>query len=125
MARLLIVDDEEKLVTILKGFLTGRGFEVWTAKSGDEALQLVEQHKPQVMLLDLNLEGSPVSGLEVLAKTKALLPGAVVLVVSGYSDEDKKAAALKHGADDYLEKPLLLPDVLKAIQNALTKATPS
>lgn len=118
MTRLLIVDDEQKLVSILKGFLETKGFDVRTASSGAEAMQLVEQHQPHLMLLDLNLEGSAVSGLDVLTKAKARFPNMVVFVVSGYTEEEKKEQALKQGADRYLEKPLLLPDVLKAVQEA-------
>ena len=125
MTRLLIVDDEPKLVSVLKGFLETKGFDVRTASSGEEAMQLVEQHQPHVMLLDLNLEGSAVSGLDVLTKTKARFPSTVVFVVSGYTEEDKKEQALKQGADRYLEKPLLLPDVLKAVQEAAANLPPS
>lgn len=125
MTRLLIVDDEQKLVSVLKGFLETKGFDVRTASSGVEAMQMVEQHQPHVMLLDLNLEGSAVSGLDVLTQTKARLPNTVVFVVSGYTEEDKKEQALKQGADRYLEKPLLLPDVLKAVQEAAANLPPS
>lgn len=118
--KLLIVDDEEKLANTLKSYFETSGYQVWVANTGEEALLLLEQHRPDVLLVDWKLEGSQVQGLDVLQKAKELLPGVIVLMLSGFG-ETERAEALQRGADAFLEKPLLLPEVRKAVQDALAK----
>lgn len=118
--KLLIVDDEAKLVESYQQFFEVAGFEVRVTTRGEEALQLVEQHQPDVVLLDWRLEGSKVQGLEVLQRTKELFPHTVVLLYSGYGGTEK-TEALKRGADQFLEKPLQLPQLVEAINAALNQ----
>lgn len=118
--KLLIVDDEEKLANTLKSYFEVSGYQAMVTHRGEEALALIEQHRPDVLLVDWKLEGSQVQGLDVLQKAKQLIPGVIVLMLSGFG-ETERAEAMQRGADAFLEKPLLLPDVRKAVQEALAK----
>lgn len=115
--KLLIVDDEQKLVSTYKGFFELHGFVVSVATNGEEAVQLVEQQRPHVVLLDWQLLGSKLQGLDVLQHTKALLPNTLVFMYSGFGDAEKEEA-LRHGADQFLEKPLQLPELVQTIKAA-------
>lgn len=123
--RVVIVDDEVKLTNVLKEFLTLRGFQVWAAIKGKEAVQLIQTHQPDALLLDLTLEGSGLQGIDVLKKTKEVSPATRIIVISGNTDEAKKAEVLQLGAMAYLDKPLSMQDVLKAIQDATTSSASS
>jgi len=116
--RLLIVDDEVKLVATYRQFFELKGFEVLTTNRGEEAVQLIEQHKPHAVLLDWRLEGSKLQGPDVLQRTKALSPRTAVLMYSGYGDREKEEA-LRLGADRFLEKPLILPQLVETIKQAV------
>ena len=115
--RLLIVDDEPKLTEVLKGFLARRGFEVWTACKGEDALSLIQTHQPDVLLLDLHLGGCGLQSLDVLRKTTAVSPNTTVIVISACTDTDTKAEVLRLGARRYLDKPLDLEKLVQTIQD--------
>lgn len=118
--KILIVDDEAKLANTLRSYFETSGFQAWVTNRGEEALSMLEQHRPDVLLVDWKLEGSQVQGLDVLQKAKELLPGVIVLMLSGFGETEREEA-LRRGADAFLEKPLMLPDVRKAVQEALAK----
>ena len=114
--RLLIVDNEVKWLATLKAFFEGRGYLVWAVTSGEAALQVLTQHQPQVVLLDMQLGASRLHGLDVLRQIKTHWAGIAVLVCSGSADADKKTEALSLGADRFFDKPVNLVDLLRAIQ---------
>ena len=101
-ARILVVDDEIEIVRALQRSLTAHGFEVFTANSGEEALEAVAHYRPDVMVLDLGLPG--ISGLDVCREVRAQsnLP---IIVLSVKDTERDKVLALDLGADDYVSKP--------------------
>ncbi len=115
-ARILVVDDEIEIVRALQRSLTAYGFEVFTAGSGEEALEAISHHRPDVMLLDLGLPG--MSGLEVCKEVRAQsnLP---IIVLSVKDTERDKVLALDLGADDYVSKPFGMNEVLARIRVAL------
>lgn len=117
MPRVLIVDDEVELTQVLQAFLARRGFEVWTAGTGEDALPLIRTHQPEVMLLDLRLGGSRLQGLDVLRRTPAVSPNTMVIVISACSDPDTQAQAMRLGARRYFGKPFGLAQVLTAIRD--------
>lgn len=118
-ARILVVDDELEIVRALQRSLTAYGYDVFTAASGEEALEAVTHHRPDVMLLDLGLPG--ISGLEVCKRVRAHsnLP---IIVLSVKDTERDKVSALDLGADDYVSKPFGLNEVLARIRVALRHA---
>src|SRR5579859_3169262 len=115
-ARILVVDDEVEIVRALQRSLTAHGFEVFTAYSGEEALEAVARYRPDVMVLDLGLPG--MSGLEVCREVRAQsnLP---IIVLSVKDTERDKVQALDLGADDYVSKPFGMNEVLARIRVAL------
>lgn len=118
-ARILIVDDEIEILRALQRSLTAHGFEVFTAATGEEALDAVMRYRPDLMLLDLGLPG--ISGLEVCKKVReqSNLP---IIVLSVKDTEHDKVLALDLGADDYVSKPFGMNEVLARVRVALRHA---
>ena len=115
-ARILVVDDEIEIMRALQRSLSAHGFEVFAAGSGEEALEAIAHHRPDLMLLDLGLPG--ISGLEVCKRVRAQsnLP---IIVLSVKDAERDKVLALDLGADDYVPKPFGMDEVLARIRVAL------
>jgi two-component system KDP operon response regulator KdpE len=118
-ARVLVVDDEIEIVRALQRSLTGHGYEVLVAGKGEQALEIIEQSSPDLMLLDLGLPG--MSGLEVCQRVREQsdLP---IIVISVKNKERDKVLALDLGADDYISKPFGINEVLARIRVALRHA---
>jgi two-component system, OmpR family, KDP operon response regulator KdpE len=118
-ARILVVDDEIEILRALQRSLTAYGYEVFTAGSGEEALEAITHHRPDLMLLDLGLPG--ISGLEVCkqVRTQSNLP---IIVLSVKNAERDKVLALDLGADDYVSKPFGINEVLARVRVALRHA---
>src|SRR5450631_4848784 len=115
-ARILVVDDEIEIMRALQRSLSAHGYEVFTASNGEDALEAITQHRPDLMLLDLGLPG--MSGLEVCKQVRAQsnLP---IIVLSVKDAERDKVHALDLGADDYVSKPFGINEVLARVRVAL------
>jgi two-component system KDP operon response regulator KdpE len=115
-ARILVVDDEIEIMRALQRSLTAHGYEVFTAMSGNEALEEISSHRPDLVLLDLGLPG--MSGLEVCKQVRkqSNLP---IIVLSVKDTERDKVLALDLGADDYVSKPFGINEVLARVRVAL------
>lgn len=115
-ARILVVDDEVEIMRALQRSLAAHGYEVFVAKNGEDALEEVARHRPDLMLLDLGLPG--MSGLEVCKKVResSNLP---IIVLSVKDTERDKVLALDLGADDYVSKPFSVNEVLARVRVAL------
>lgn len=120
-ARILVVDDEIEILRVLQRNLIGHGYEVFMAQSGEDALDAIIRHRPDLILLDLGLPG--MSGLEVCRRVRAEsnLP---IIVLSVKDAERDKVMALDLGADDYVPKPFGIDEVLARIRVALRHAAP-
>ncbi|HLI08110.1 MAG TPA: response regulator transcription factor [Ktedonobacteraceae bacterium] len=118
-ARILVVDDEIEIVRALQRSLVAHGYEVFAAGSGEEALEALNRHRLDLILLDLGLPG--MSGLEVCKRVRAesSLP---IIVLSVKDTERDKVLALDLGADDYVSKPFGIDEVLARIRVALRHA---
>jgi two-component system KDP operon response regulator KdpE len=118
LATILVVDDEAPVLRTLKRNLSGYGYEVLTAADGVEALACVEENRPDLMLLDLNMPR--LSGLEVCRRIRKWnqMP---IIVLSARGDEQQKVEALDLGADDYLTKPFGMSELLARIRAALRR----
>ncbi len=104
--KLLIVDDEVEICDFLKSFFEERSFDVRTASSGQAALEVVDQFKPQVILLDIKMPG--MDGIQVLGSVKKKYPKTKVIMVTALETRDKIEECLRLGADNYITKPLSL-----------------
>ena len=104
MGRILVVDDEVEVVRLLKDFLTSKGYEVYTALNGAEALACVKEVKPDIVLLDIIMPG--MGGIDTLKEIKKIDPTTAVIMVTAVIDEELANRAVKLGAFDYITKPI-------------------
>ncbi len=119
-ARILIVDDEIEIVRALRHGLVAHGYEVFAAYSGEKAIEALEQHRPDLILLDLKLPG--LSGLDVCKHIRAQSNLPPIIVISVKDTEPDKVQALDVGADDYVSKPFGINEVLARMRVALRHA---
>jgi len=117
MTKLLIVDDETGIVDEVSDFFREEGFEVSTADSGRDGLRMVEQVKPDVLILDIKLPD--ISGLEVLKFCKTNSPNTRVIVVTGYVDQVIIDQAEQLGRDAFLQKPFDLTFLYAEVERVL------
>jgi PAS domain S-box-containing protein len=102
--RILIVDDEEDIRVVLKISLSDLGYEVYTAENGEEALRIIEEITPPIVLTDIRM---PVmDGIELLRKIKQEDPETEVIMITGHGDMDLAIKSLKHEATDFITKPI-------------------
>lgn len=113
----MIVDDEEPIRRTLGGILEDEGFRVTVAKDGQEALFKINEETPHVVLLDIWMPG--MDGLEVLKKIKKIAPHLPVIMISGHGTIETAVKATKLGAQDFVEKPLSLDQIVHKVQNTL------
>lgn len=116
-ARLLLVDDEPRLLQSLRDLLSNRGFILVTANNGTEALQKLSSEVFDVVILDLRMPD--ISGHEVMDYMNLHQIDANVIVTSGDVGIEAAIGALRRGAYDYLRKPYPREELIKAVQNAL------
>ena len=116
MARVLVVDDEKKMVTLLVSALKARGHEVTGVHGGREALALLEAATWDVVLTDLKME--PVGGLQVVEKIKAEHPDTQAVMLTAYGEVETAVAAMQAGAFHYLTKPINFQEVAEVVDRA-------
>ena len=105
--KLLIVDDEADLVTMLVDFFEGEGYTVWTASNGEEALRQAER-SPDIILLDINMPG--LDGLEVCGRIRDHL-SCPILFLTARIEEADRVRGFAVGGDDYILKPFSLAEL--------------
>lgn len=116
---ILVIDDDVSFCMLLNTFLTRKGFTVSTAYSIEEAKQLFDQTKFQLILTDVRLPDG--DGVEILKYVKEENPTIQVILMTGYTDIKTAVNAMKLGAFDYVAKPINSDQILDAIQQALSK----
>ncbi|MBS3808610.1 MAG: sigma-54-dependent Fis family transcriptional regulator [Desulfobacterales bacterium] len=114
---ILIVDDEESILKSLSGILMDEGFETITATNGYEALKCMEEHAPDLVLLDIWMPG--LDGIDTLREIKKHHPYVQVVMITGHGTIETAVSSTKMGAYDFIEKPLNIDRVIVAINNAL------
>ncbi len=115
--KILLVDDEAAIRRSLTGILSDEGYEVGLATNGEEALSLISDDAPDLVLLDIWLPG--MDGLAVLEKIKAYNPLLPVIMISGHGNVENAVKATRLGAFDFIEKPLDMDKTLLTLRNAL------
>lgn len=111
--KLLLVDDDPAFLQVLSRALGKRGFEVFTAETAEQALDLARAERPRHALVDLKLQES--SGLDLVPKLAALDPEMVIAVLTGYASITTAVTAIKRGAANYLSKPVRVEEVISAL----------
>ena len=117
MPRILIVDDEPSILSVLSGLLKGKGFEIKPSLGGKKAEELLHQGAYDLMITDIRME--PVDGLSLLKTAKQLYPNMSVIVVSAYGSVENAVEAMKEGAFDYVTKPFKVDELMITVQRAL------
>jgi len=115
--RILIVDDEANIRTGLARGLASEADEVATAEYGTEALAHVKQHHPHLVITDLKMPG-PISGLDLVKQIKHERPETLILVITAHGTVETAVEAMRHGAHDYISKPLDLNMLRLLVRNA-------
>jgi two-component system, OmpR family, KDP operon response regulator KdpE len=115
----LAVDDEAGILRLMKLELTGQGFRVITASNGEEAMKLVEEQRPDVLLLDVIMP--EMTGLEVMRRVREQMNIPIIMVTAKDSDQDK-VRGLEMGADDYIVKPFSPEEMGARIRAVLRRA---
>ena len=115
--RILVVDDEEKIRTSLRGVLTDEGYEVALAEDGRRALEHLALAVPDLVLLDVWLPG--IDGLTLLERIREDHPTLPVIVICGHANIEAAVRATRLGAADFIEKPFSIDDLLASIDRAL------
>ena len=117
--RMLVVDDDDGLREYLQALASSRGFQVFSAASGEDAIATLERSRPDLVTLDLVLPG--MDGLETLKQLKERLPEVPVIMLSGHGQARSIVEAMKLGAADFLRKPFEVEELEVAFQKALEK----
>jgi DNA-binding NtrC family response regulator len=123
MARksILVVDDEKNQREILETILSGEGYDVTTASSGEAAMKFVESRRFDLVLSDLKMTG--MSGLDLLKELTNYDKSIIVILLTAHGSVDSAVDALRLGAFDYLQKPYDSDKLLETVSRALTKLT--
>jgi two-component system, NtrC family, response regulator AtoC len=119
-ARILVVDDEKLIRWSVAERLQRDGYEVLSAESGEQALEIVAATPPDLMLLDVRLPG--IDGVQTLQRALSTHPELAVLMMSAHSTVDVAVEAMKHGAIDFLVKPFPFQQLDAAVERALATA---
>ncbi len=117
MQHILIIDDDADMCKLLSRFLTKNGYEVECAYSGKKGLEAIDTQLPDVILCDFRLQDT--DGKTLLLKIKEKQPEMPVIIITGYSDVKMAVDVMKHGAFDYVTKPLFPEEILQTIQKAI------
>ena len=116
---ILIVDDEADIRDIVSGILSDEGHATRTARNADEALAAIEQRRPNLIFLDIWMQGSRLDGLQLLELVKQQHPGVPVVMISGHGNIETAVSAIKLGAYDFIEKPFKADRLVLVADRAL------
>jgi two-component system nitrogen regulation response regulator NtrX len=118
-AEILIVDDEPDICELVSGILQDEGYSTRTARDGDGALEAIKTRKPNLLFLDIWLQGSKLDGLQLLDAAKEQYPDLPVVMISGHGNVETAVAAIKRGAYDFIEKPFKADRLVLVADRAL------
>ena len=115
----LIVDDEADICELVAGLLQDEGYSTRTARDSDSALNEVKSRRPNLVFLDIWLQGSRLDGLQLLDSVKEIHPELPVVMISGHGNIETAVAAIKRGAYDFIEKPFKADRLVLVADRAL------
>ena len=115
---ILVVDDEQDIRELVAGVLSDEGYECRTAGDSTRALEMIDERRPSLVLLDVWLHGSAMDGLEMLDAIKVREPSLPVIIFSGHGNIDTAVSAVSRGAMDFIEKPFEASRLLHLVARA-------
>ncbi|AMN42401.1 nitrogen assimilation response regulator NtrX [Rhodoplanes sp. Z2-YC6860] len=116
---ILIVDDEADICELVAGLLQDEGYGTRTARDSDSALNEIKSRRPNLVFLDIWLQGSRLDGLQLLDSVKEIHPELPVVMISGHGNIETAVAAIKRGAYDFIEKPFKADRLVLVADRAL------
>src|ERR1700743_3352114 len=116
---ILVVDDEQDIRELISGILSDEGYETRIAADSDSALASLRQRRPQLLILDIWLQGSRLDGIQILEQVKRDYPELPVLMISGHGTIETAVSSIKKGAYDFIEKPFKADRLCHVVQRAL------
>src|ERR1700737_5521840 len=116
---ILIIDDEMDIRELVAGILQDEGCETRTARDSDTALNAISTRRPNLLFLDIWLQGSKLDGLQLLDSVKEQNPDLPVVMISGHGNIETAVSAIKRGAYDFIEKPFKADRLLLVADRAL------
>jgi two-component system nitrogen regulation response regulator NtrX len=116
---ILIVDDEADIRELVAGILQDEGYDTRTARDSDDAMASIKGRRPNLVFLDIWLQGSRLDGLQLLDSVKAEHPDLPVVMISGHGNIETAVAAIKQGAYDFIEKPFKADRLVLVADRAL------
>lgn len=118
--KILVVEDEPSLIFTLRDTLESEGYQVYVSEDGSHAVEIVKEHNPDLMILDIMLPGK--SGYDICKDVRALKYTFPIIMLTAKDQEIDKVKGLNLGADDYLTKPFGVKELLARIQARLRRA---
>ncbi len=122
MTHILVVDDENRVISALRRTLEYEGYQVSTAANGEKALELALAKSPALVILDIMLPG--MNGLEVCRRLRATNSATAILMLTARDTVADRVTGLEVGADDYLVKPFALEELLARVKALLRRLPP-
>lgn len=119
MARIIIAEDDPNMVSVLTDVLREQGHEIVTASNADRALETVKEQSFELAMLDVEMpEGKP-TGMQLLADIKEFNRSIPVVMITGNATKERAVEALRLGAQDFIEKPFRIDELVKRVDTAL------
>lgn len=114
--KIMILDDEQGIVDVVRRIFSLRGYEVLTTTNGKEAIEIYKANRPEITILDVFLVDQDIDGIGVLDQIKKVNADAVCLMLSRVTDKEKIKKALELGAKHYIEKPFEYNNFVQTIE---------
>ena len=119
MNKILVVDDERSVIKLMENVFRKQGYDIRSAESAEEALEILENEKIHVMFLDLNLPG--MNGVELCREIRKQLPMALIYAITGYASLFQLSDCREAGFDDYFKKPVAIETLTRTAESAFQK----
>jgi two-component system, NtrC family, nitrogen regulation response regulator NtrX len=119
MSDILIVDDERDIRELISDILEDEGYSTRLAGNSDDAMKLIHEARPGLLILDIWLKDSKMDGIDILKAVKTDYPEVPVVIISGHGNIEIAVAAIKQGAYDFIEKPFNIDQLLVVIRRAM------
>jgi DNA-binding response OmpR family regulator len=117
MDRIMIIEDDDEMRSLLKEFFEKEGFETDSASNGVDALRILSEDHLDLVITDIRMPG--LTGLDILPRIRRLKPETPIIVMTAYGSEDVRRRCLEGGATTYLEKPIRLSELRRLTHEIL------